>query len=184
MLGKSRSTRGAQRPGLCGALEARGSLGAGGEGRGPTPERTATVFRFAGRLGWGWRGTGMEAPLGAQVAGSCGLIWLGGGYRCLCPQLVQEFLFVFLGKSSLEPRIGSHLERMQPAVQPGDVSVRVFGKQRGLEREGGGPAMLKDLSGPRATLTGSPQAYQRPSVLQVRPGLWWDGSPGWGARVS
>lgn len=61
---------------------------------------------------------------------------LVGGYRCLCLQPAQEFLFVFLGKSSLEPQTGSHLERMQPAVQPGDVSAGAFGKQRGLVREG------------------------------------------------
>lgn len=112
---------------------ARRSPGAGGGGQ---PLGRAGSYVLGRGLGRGARNRAGGAPSRSSCR-ALGLNWLGGGYRCLCPQLVQELLFVFLGKSSLEPRNGSHLERMQPAVQPGDVSVGAFGKQRGLGRPGG-----------------------------------------------
>lgn len=123
---------------------------------------SAGRFRTVGRAWGAWNaaagaswGSGRRAR--ALVTN---LARRGWGTGVLCPPLVQEFLFVFLGKSSLEPRTGSHLERMQPAVQSGDVSAGVFGKQRELGgSEGGGPATLKDLSRPRTTLPSSPDVY-------------------------
>jgi hypothetical protein len=96
-----------------------------------------------------------------------GCVWRGGKYRCLCPLLVQEFLFVFLGKSSLEPPTGSHLERMQPAVQPGDVSAGVFGKQRGLGREAD-PRRLKTSPCRRLPLPSRPGRTGRYWSLRSR----------------